>query len=139
MLDKATFGMGLNISDPQRNDEFYMRFLLWKKNLIQKIFTFYFQSEYNSLMTWAKRGNKSATRDIAQEVGFYWKVYNDNEFYSSKELTDDEFKFAKNALFKWKVLSESDPNPRPPVTKQIIDLISGIVGLKKDEIKLSNI
>ncbi len=133
MLDKATFRMGLNITDTQKNDECYGNFLSWKKRLIEKIFTFYFQSNYNSVMTWVKRGDKSFTRDVAQQVGFYWKTFNDNEFYSAKELTDEEFKFAKNALFKWKVLSENEPNPRPPVTRQIISLISGVVGLKKEK------
>ncbi|TYP74362.1 hypothetical protein [Aquimarina intermedia] len=128
MLDEATFGAGLQICDASELSKYYSRFTSWKQQLISKVFNYYYLSEYNSIMSWPKRGERSFTRQLAEEIGFLWQDFNNNELFSSLSLSTSEIDYVKNSLFRWKVLGENDPNPRPPITPQIIQLITSIIG-----------
>lgn len=112
---------------------YFSKYAEWKKGFIRKAFTYYFNAEYCSAMSWEARGKESSTRVIAEEIGFYVYEFDKTAIYSKLDLSKDPgmLTYFKNCLFRWKVLSRNDPNPPPDINANIVQLLRDTVGLEE--------
>lgn len=132
-LDKNTFCVGLGIN--KDCDLYFSRFLSWKKEFINKIFTYYLNSStYCSAMSWKIKGEKSNTRMIAEACGFHRVSFNNNELYSKYKLEEnsDLLKYFKNCLFRWDIVGRDELQFSTEIHTNVVTLVSSIVTLSQD-------
>jgi hypothetical protein len=133
-LGKEAFSKGLNLEEEEECSYYFAKFLEWKKGFIRKTFTYYYNSDYCSAMSWDARGKGSNTRIIAEEVGFNVIEFDQTAIFSKTNLAKDASMLAyyKNCLFRWKMLSRNDPNQPPHINKNTVQLVRDVVGLTQD-------
>lgn len=133
-LNKATFIYGLKIDSEIHADTYFMEFIKWKKQFIHKIFEHYYDSNLNSAMSWEAKGKNSNTRDIAGSVGFSYYTFNGNELFTSEniDLMPKSLKYFRDCLYRWKILSQNDPNPAPEINANTVRFVARIVNLKNE-------
>ncbi len=87
----------------QSQEQYYGRLLELRKNLITKIFNYYFaeSNEIASAMAWDIRGEKSLTRRLATEAGFARVEFLRSEIYSSVDLSPEKWSYLRQCLLKW--------------------------------------
>jgi hypothetical protein len=99
-LDFATF---LEITNEQDIDMYFLRLIELRKTFLNKIFNFYVSSNpiLTTAMAWKIRGPKSLTRFTAESVGFFRYELDQDELYSSKEISKEQLEYLRNCLLRW--------------------------------------
>ncbi|UII33610.1 hypothetical protein LVD17_07230 [Fulvivirga ulvae] len=133
--DKNTFQMGLGVGE-EECPLYFSRFVDWKRNFIEKIFDHYLQSEYCSAMCWEVKEKSSNTRKIAEQLGFYRIVFDNQELYTSKDITNDPemINYFTSAFSMWLDLNKTDKENVPPQGhKNTVTLFAKTVGYEIPE------
>lgn len=133
MMDKNSLAMLLNLKSQQESDLHFSQLLAYRELLVRKIFSYYksAMSEYDHVMIWAVRGEKSLTRTVAESEGYIRFCKNDVEIYSSAPLTNARRNYIDGCVENWrfkqdKVVSFVAPNAPREHTERVNVFLSGI-------------
>ena len=135
MLDKDTFARGCAIPETEDSHHYYGKLIQWKKQFIQQVFQYYstLVPGYCSAMAWPARGEKSATRSIAESLAFHRIIFagggKEIELYSTMALEEGSslVKYFKNCLFRWEVIGRDELRPAELIDPNLVSLVKSMV------------
>jgi len=133
MMDKNSLNALLNLKIQGESELHYCRLLAYRELLVRKIFRYYksAMNEFDHVMIWAARGEKSLTRMVAESEGYIRFCMNDVEIYSSGPLTNARRVYidccAENWQFKQdKIVGFVAPNAPREHFERVNVFLSGI-------------
>lgn len=122
MGNKDSFRAIANI-DENNCEVYYSKMISLKKELMYKIFEYYYSldSNYCSAMAWEIRNEKSNTRTIAESLTFQRLENNGTEIYSSSNIAPNKWNYLVDCRLRWGIIIDDSQqnvsNERYPLDK----------------------
>lgn len=131
MASKEAFSQFCN----QDIDAYFLRFIEMKRKFMLTVFDYFknVDPEFNAVMAWPSRGEKSNTRKVAEQLGFYRSDEGKMELYSREELTGSKLTSLSDCLLRWGILIDDREQYKVNVNypeDKIKYLIQGLVGIQ---------
>lgn len=141
MIDKSSLAILLNVQSQQENEWNFGRLLVYREILVRKIFSYYKSAmgEFDHVMIWAVRSEKSLTRIVAESEGYIRFCMNNTEIYSSAPLTNARRNYIDCCVENWqfkqdKVVSFVAPNAPREHSERVDVFLSEIFNNNNDKI-----
>ena len=120
-------------------DFYYSRFVELKRQFMFNVFGYFktIDNEYNSVMAWPSRGEKSNTRNVAEKLSFRRFEEGKMDIYSTADVKDAKLNYLSDCVLRWGILIDDRAQYTANViypAARIAMLIRGLVGIREEAV-----